>query len=406
MSLSKISLTDRQFQAFLATFTEQNEAAALRVEQRHAEEKRLLVETLAGYKAREEERVSSTQEEKYERVLSEFRKSQKVKEFSPLHTSVNGFISSVTHEARNLALAKGMNIEHLTDYQWIMLVDSKLPHTMSNQLVLFCQKIHKTVQTVSWVKFLEFFRKNCGKSSPMVTSVMKLYGPDRPKKEKTTEMITHTLDFKNKLPACMLPDISNLEELQKFVDLMQRTAFFASIDEPEIRKALLKLPEDQTDFEEFTKVAVETDNLISSDKSTSDAINKVDGQQQEAAASSVLQVQEASALPVMKTQHSYNYNTRDYKPRGRSGYSPRGRGSNNRERRGNFRYGRGPNTKSDTSTSPNEFTCFSCGGKGHKSPVCPSFKTPSNNATSGNIGARSVDIVQQNIDRVVSPSNF
>ena len=110
MSLSKISLTDRQFQAFIATFTEQNEAAALRVEQRHAEEKRLLVETLAGYKAREEERVSSTQEEKYERVLSEFRKSQKVKEFSPLNTSVNGFISSVTCEARNLALAKGMKI--------------------------------------------------------------------------------------------------------------------------------------------------------------------------------------------------------------------------------------------------------------------------------------------------------
>ena len=419
-----MSLTERQFQALIANFNQTAEAAALRVEQRHAEEKQAsesaalraeqrhaeekqqLLDRLSEFRARpEQERACSTHNEKYEKVLGEFRKSLKVKEFSPLHTSVNGFINSVVCEVRGLALTKGMKEENITDYQWIMLVDSKLPHTMITQLTVYFEKIKETMKTVSWAKFLEIFRKNCGKSLPMVTSVMNLYGPDRPKKEKTTEMITHTLEFKNKLPACLLPDISSLEELRKFVDLMQRTAFFASIDEPEIRKALLKLREDETDFDEFTRVAVETSTLLSSEKSTSEAIKKVDGQQQETASSSVLKVQEAAASPVLKVQYNSNSNRGGYVSRGRSNYVPRGR-NNYHERRGGYRWGRSPGYKSNTPTSHNELICFTCGGKGHKSPVCPSHQPAANVAPSGNIGARSVDIVQQNIDRVVSPSNF
>ena len=58
---------------------------------------------------------------------------------------------------------------------------------------------------------------------------------------------------------------------------MQRTAFFASIEEPEIRTALLKIPESTADYEEFTKVAIEKAELLKGNKSSSDALQKVGG---------------------------------------------------------------------------------------------------------------------------------
>ena len=58
---------------------------------------------------------------------------------------------------------------------------------------------------------------------------------------------------------------------------MQRTAFFASIEEPEIWTALLKIPESPADYEEFTKVAIEKAELLKGNKSSSEALKKVGG---------------------------------------------------------------------------------------------------------------------------------
>ena len=78
-------------------------------------------------------------------------------------------------------------------------------------------------------------------------------------------MLHHVLDFNNKLPTCVTPK-DELESLQKFADLIKISAFFASIDCPEIRKALMKIPESEATYLEFTKVAQETDELMRGQK--------------------------------------------------------------------------------------------------------------------------------------------
>ena len=90
-------------------------------------------------------------------------------------------------------------------------------------------------------------------------------------------MLHHVLDFKDRLPSCMLPKECECEPSKKFMDLMQRSAFFASIEEQEIRTALLKIPESPADYEEFTKVAIEKAELLKGNKSSSEALKKVGG---------------------------------------------------------------------------------------------------------------------------------
>ena len=202
-----------------------------------------------------------TNSAKFQRVLGEFRKSTKVKEFSPLQINVEEWLHGVFDEINIICASKGMKVSDLKDTEKVLLVRSKLPQKISTQLEVFLKREKSDFEKCTYVRFKELFEQHGGKSVPKVAAVMNLFGPDRIKKAKDTEMLHHVLDFKNKLPSCMHPK-DTLDDLRNFLDLMQRTAFFASIEEAEIRTALLKIPESKANFEEFTKVAMETSELL------------------------------------------------------------------------------------------------------------------------------------------------
>ena len=56
---------------------------------------------------------------KYERVLNEFRRSMKVKEFSPVVMTVNDWLQSVNDEVKIISLSKGLDMSEMTAKQWI-----------------------------------------------------------------------------------------------------------------------------------------------------------------------------------------------------------------------------------------------------------------------------------------------
>ena len=212
---------------------------------------------------------------------------------------------------------------------------------------------------------------------------MNLFGPDRIKKAKDTEMLHHVLDFKNKLPSCMHPK-DTLDDLSKFLDLMHRTAFFASIEEPEIRTALLKIPESKADFEEFTKVALETSELLKGDKSSAEALQKVDG------------VQHQSSTTVLKLDSGNSSS----KGKGRKAWRGRGRGGKPGSRGGANVGNNQSGTKNDSSKN-NVVDCWSCGAVGHISSRCPNKVTGTSTAPSGSVSTKLIDVVQQHFS---SPS--
>ena len=246
---------------------------------------------------------------------------------------------------------------------------------------MFLKRESLTFENVSFVCFKELFQKHGGKSVPAVTAVINLFGQDRIKQGRGTDMLHHVLDFKDKLPSCMLPEPCGCEAGEatgKFIDLIQRSAFFASIEELEIRTALLKIPESTANYEEFTKVAIETEQLLKGNKSSSDALQKVDGIQQNDT-TTVLKVESNSGS---KSRGRKNWRGRGGKP------SHRGEGTGS---------GNQPNLKNDSSANKEVF-CWSCGGKGHKSPVCPN--------KGASVGTKSVDMVQPNGSQIYSHSIF
>ena len=169
-------------------------------EKRHEEEKNELVNkltelTTAAAASENESNVTLTQPAKFQRVLSEFRKTTRVKEFSPLQMGVDEWLQAVFDEVTIIAESKGMKAVSLTDQQKVLLVRSRLPPKIVNQLDVFMKRESLTFESITFVRFIELFQKHGGKSVPAITAVMKLYGPDRIKKARETEMLHHTLDF-------------------------------------------------------------------------------------------------------------------------------------------------------------------------------------------------------------------
>ena len=141
-------------------------------------EKKELIDKLAELTAAAnvaEGGVILTQTAKYERVLNEFRKSIKVKEFSPVVMTVDDWIQSVIDEVKIIALSKGFDMTTLTDKQRIYIVLSKLPQKIVQQLDAYFKRENKTFDTVSYKRFEELFQKYGGVSVPAVTSVKNLF---------------------------------------------------------------------------------------------------------------------------------------------------------------------------------------------------------------------------------------
>ena len=333
---------------------------------------------------------------KYERVLNEFRRSMKVKEFSPVVMTVNDWLQSVNDEVKIISLSKGLDMSEMTAKQWIYIILSKLPQKIVAQLEAYCKREEKTFETVEYKRFVELFQKYGGISVPQVTAVINLFTMDRNTTDEGLPILHHILEFSNKLPTCFTPKDDNLKSLQDFHDLMKRAAFFASIRCPEIRKALMKIPESQATFLEFTKVAQETDELIRAQRSNVDTYGKLDGVKQNTTAS------------VMKVDgNSDHKRVRNNNKRGHGGNRGGYRGGN----RGGYRGGRGgsrnQSTSSVQSSSQGEIICHSCGAKGHKSPSCPNKAKKDVAAThnGNNIASNLVDLVQPG-DSYMTPGVF
>ena len=147
----------------------------------------------------------------FEKVLENFRKSSRVKEFNPLQYNAKDWIDSTNNEISMLCTHYGLDESTLLDKEKVQMVRFKLPHGVQSELLEYCKREpgEKTFETITYSRFSELLLKHCGASVPLVNVVMSYYGPDREIKPKDMSMLKHVLQFKQKLHSVMKPSTND-----------------------------------------------------------------------------------------------------------------------------------------------------------------------------------------------------
>ena len=348
------------------------------------DEKKVLLDTLEKIKTSTNPStpdLAKIRKDNFEKVSENFRKSVNVKVFNPLMKSAKDWLDSSVTEISMLCSNYGLLESTLIDKEWIQLIRYKLPHIVQAELKVFCEREGKTFDNVTFVRFKELLLKHCGISVPLVNVILQYFGPDRNIKSQETTMLKHVLSFKQNLHSCMNPE-NTLEAYGKFVDLVQRSAFCASLDDPEVQEALIEIPESTANLTKFTEVAIAKAELLSGAKSLKESLSKVQVPKQDAAAS------------IMKVDNSYQGRGRG---RGRGRGKGRGRGGYYNQNPASQDVSAQSAPKPVNSSEVKEIVCHNCGVKGHKRPQCwykdSSGSSPNNASASKQVSTRSVGIV-------------
>ena len=330
----------------------------------------------------------------FEKVLENFRKSTRVKEFNPLQKSAKDWLNSTANEISLLCSNVNLKESTITDPERIHILRNKLPHTVQGELEVFCEREKLTLLTVTFKRFKELLLKHCGITVPLVNVILKFFGPDRDLKDNETTMLKHVLTFKQNMHSCMNP-ANTVDELGKFVDLVQRSAFCASLDDPEVQEALIEIPEDIANLTKFTEVAIAKAQQLAGARSLKESLSKVQVPKQDAAAS------------ILKFDgYSRGRGGRGYRSN-RGGW--RGRGGHYNQNTASQNVSVQSDAKPVNAPAPIELICHNCGVKGHKHPQCPQFRykessgsSPNNAATAKQVSTRSVGIVEPQGDSLTT----
>ena len=331
--------------------------------------------------------ANKVRKDKLEKVSENFRKRSHIKVFNPLLKTAKDWVDSSLTEISMLCSNYGLDETILEDSEKIQIIRYKLPHTVQAELRVFCEREGKTFATVTFVRFRELLLKHCGITVPLVNVILQYFGPDRNIKSKDTTMLKHVLSFKQNLHSCMNP-VNEIGPLGKFVDLVQRSAFCASLDDPEVQEALIEIPEDTANLTKFTEVAIAKSEQLAGAKALKESLSKVQVPKQNEAAS------------ILKLDNTFQGCGRG-RGHGRGGY--------------NYQNPASKDVSGHSATKPvyspeyKEIVCHNCGIKGHKSPQCwykdSSGTSPNNASAIKHVPTRSVGIVEPQ-DECLSTSIF
>ena len=365
--------------------------------QRSEERNNQLADTIANLQAgHTTPNTAQIRATKIEKILEQYRKTINVNKFSTSQKkSIRYWLDGAEAEMELICNNYGLKVTDLKDPEKILLVKSKLPHpiikNISNDCLLNKQK---SLEEITYGEFTELLLKHCSAPVPLVNVVMNLFGPDRKIKAKDTPMLDHAYSFKPNLHSCMTPDLNSTDELISFVDLIQRSAFCASLDDPEVQNALIEVPDQKQNYNHFTEVAIAKSEQLSGKKSLQETFKKVEPQTD-------------TATSVLKFDGNHHTSTK----RGRGSYRSRGRGRGGKNHKS---VQQDPSDQNDPKSGNNndatEIVCHGCGVKGHKRPKCPNKYKPAGNSSisdtaAGQVATRSFNISEPS-DATFSPSVY
>ena len=310
----------------------------------------------------------------------ELRKSQLQPYSNKTTEPVRDWIRRFEEELYGIAIglcALDLHKTPLDDHEYVTLIQIKLDSNIKVEIsnVLDTQVPAVSWQSVSKASLHKIMGDQFGLKEPDISGVLRMFGPNRLKKDPKVSVRNFHSQWKEQLPPCMQPKMT-LEDLIKYHDLVTRATFYHALDDTYLTKALLKLPANQQNMLNFLKEAIDAESRKLCHQDATEKGNILDGQ-------SNITVNKVQSLGPYRGEDAgpYRgaYKARNYGKRGRLGRGSAGvqgwAGRYNQQRqppkpgRQNPYYERSYQSKGNGNKQP-DIICFHCGKNNHTAANC------------------------------------
>ena len=221
--------------------------------------------------------------QKWEKLYSMIKHKSKIVNFNPSNQSnkenirdfLEKFWGDVSGSARNLC-QWDLDKKPLTDLQYSELLKLKLDYSVQKEVYQKFESCNPklTRATVTRDRLDEILYELYGNKKPQISNVLEIFGSNRLKKSSETSVISFNCQWREQLPLCLNPKTS--ADKDKFIDLIQRSAYYHALDDPFIQKELSNIPESSQSLVKFQEEAIKAEARRNHFKETAEKSGSVD----------------------------------------------------------------------------------------------------------------------------------
>merc|ERR1711889_28535 len=191
--------------------------------------------------------------EQIQNLVLNFRKTNKLKAFKGNSESdIDLFLKKFTEELNTNKLLVGLSSD-LTRDEYVALFRSCLEYAVVERVDQVLLAKNKTWENVTIEELKAYMKSEFGSRQTDVANVLKMWGPSRLTKRKDETAADYYFRFKQGFPECLKPQTD--AEKDKYIDLMNRSMYFISLNDDYLQKELSNLKTaDPTEKDFFDEV--------------------------------------------------------------------------------------------------------------------------------------------------------
>ena len=351
-----------------------------------------LIEAQSANQTQHARALTDTRADKLSQLNQQLRKG-KLKDYKPASAeNIRDWLSMCDNEIYSLASGvckldlTGSN--DLNDFEYVELLKSKLDFRVVQELE---QKFATQEPATSWssvtkIKIKELLNEQFGTKEPEISSVLKIFGANRFKKPAEMSVRNYFCKWMDQLHPVFSPKTE--AEKDKFIDLIKRSAFYHSLDDPYLQKELSNIKESEQSLSKFHQEAMSAEARRLQYQDTSEKANILDASQAVTVSKLGNTNSDISGCGACRcgkcSANSHVTGAYSHSPHSVSEY--RAHGGDSRSRGRGSHAGRGSRGNASRSSNYNDQTfkkkptCYQCGIYGHSSKYCPGLQdNPSSN---------------------------
>ena len=198
----------------------------------------------------------NTRKEHYLLLFQNLQKSAKLKDYKiSSQENVSEWLKRFDLCIENLSKACDIDPATLTRDEYINLIKSRLDLSILCEMELKFKSLPTvtTWETVTKKDLHKYLIEQFGSKEPDLSTLMKYFGANRPKKSPDTKVKNFFCKWWEELPLCLKPTTD--AEREACVSLLQRTLFYHALDDTYLQQKIADIPEVEQTLKAFNEAA-------------------------------------------------------------------------------------------------------------------------------------------------------